>query len=145
MSITMSNVYCSNCGWQMLLAAGPCYRCPSCDEERTLAHMAQRATIVVFHGSKCEACDGSGETEHTIYERHPYGDTYAIEELTQYEECEECNGTGYHIDHTDQECVVCGLTVGWQKDGVHRGWHVHEDCLDEIVPKLEEWEAPNEL
>ena len=84
------------------------------------------------HGTACSECDGIGELEFPFIEYHPYGSTVAGEQLYNAEECPECEGRGYFLD--DTSCVVCGRPVENGHD--LRGWEVHEECMDQPVPRL---------
>jgi len=140
------NHFCANCGTRLVCdPLKDWWECPCCGETMSGLRMASRDPIFLFHGEKCQGCDGEGVTDEDIYETHPYGDTYCTEVLSQEVECEECGGTGYDLDPAEQACIICGRDVEMKDDAILRGWHVHEECIDERTPKLEEWEAPSDF
>ena len=55
--------------------------------------------------TKCSFCNGTGEFE----ERHPYGETYAIETLP----CRECRGTGRELPKMKRGTWTINA-AGWQ-------------------------------
>ncbi|MCP4900910.1 MAG: hypothetical protein GY906_28415 [bacterium] len=111
------------------------YVCEGCGHDLSAFDVVCAQAPKLYHGTLCEECGGSGEIEYPIDERHPYGDSYAIEHLINIEVCTECNGRGYHLDN--ESCIVCGLPV---TDGVLiQGWHVHDGlCATDHVPTIVE-------
>ena len=144
--ITTPNHFCANCGVRLVQdLLKDWWECPCCGEKMTGLRMASRDDVSLFHGEKCQSCDGEGAIEETFYETHPYGDTYCTEQLAHEIDCYDCGGRGYDLDPVDLACIVCGRDVLTKDDAVVRGWHVHEECIDETTPKLQEWEAPSDF
>ena len=126
------NPYCDYCGARLEMDELRCWgECPRCGETKTQQAMAEEPDPGLLHGIRCNVCDGEGYVEVDQYERHPYGDSYAVEALIDVEDCPYCGGDG--CDKDEDSCIVCGepVTNGWN---LH-GWEVHEGCHDGEIPK----------
>ena len=138
------NTFCPDCGWLMRSEPEKAFfRCPNCNLVRSQLEVYRAWDPVVRHGTRCEACDGTGTVEHEFTEWHPYGDTVAPEHLVEELDCDECLGKGYFLDERGKACVICGRDIPNGTGVLVEGWRLHEDpeCYTDDPPKLEGFDA----
>jgi len=138
------NPFCPSCGHTMRIDEIRAWLvCPNCDKTITALRAYREDAPKLAHGTRCDACDGTGTQELEFTERHPYGDTYAEEQLTEEVDCEECNGKGYFLDERGKSCVICGRDIPDGTGVLIDGWRVHEsfECSTDEPPRLDGWDS----
>lgn len=137
------NPFCPECGWR--LTVDPVlahWRCPSCDHVVSALARQRADNPAAKHGERCQACEGTGIQKQAFTEYLPHGDTVPGGPATEIDDCEECDGRGYHLDETGKLCVICGREIPDGTGVLVDGWRVHEDfeCSTDCPPQLRGWD-----